>query len=157
MSTSGALNSKACWDTAAAEPLPPPTAAVRRVLWIHGSISNISSTSKSELLSAKLYPQLFPPSQFLSQNEQVEVCNFINAIRIVVARLFQSNSSERYNSSKPHIRTGSHKTGAAAMLLPYHVCITPSLKLLSSLLCGRHGTTAVAQHVCVGHYLLCVC
>ena len=28
-----------------------------------------------------------------------------------------------------------------------HVCITPSLKLLSSLLCGGHGTTAVAHQV----------
>ena len=40
--------------------------------------------------------------------------------------------------------------------LPYHVCITPCLKFSRSLLCGSHGTT-VAQHVCVYHYLLCVC
>ena len=31
------------------------------------------------------------------------------------------------------------------LLLLYHVCITPSLKLASSLLCGSHGTTAVAH------------
>ena len=31
------------------------------------------------------------------------------------------------------------------LLLLYHVCITPSLKLSSSLLCGSHGTTAVAH------------
>ena len=32
------------------------------------------------------------------------------------------------------------------LLLPYHlVCITPYLNLSSSLLCGSHGTTAVAQ------------
>ena len=46
------------------------------------------------------------------------------------------------------------------LLLPNHaVCITPSLKLSSSRPCGRHGTTAVAQQVCVEHYLylLCVC
>ena len=41
------------------------------------------------------------------------------------------------------------------LLLPYHVlCITPSLKLSSSLLCGNHGTTAAAHKVCVDHYLL---
>ena len=39
----------------------------------------------------------------------------------------------------------------------HHVaCITPSLELLSSLLCGRHGTAAVPQQVCVDHYLRCV-
>ena len=33
------------------------------------------------------------------------------------------------------------------LLMPYHaVCITPSLKLFRSIFCGRHGTTAVAQH-----------
>ena len=30
-------------------------------------------------------------------------------------------------------------------LLLYHVCVTPSLKLSSSLLCGSYGTTAVAH------------
>ena len=30
------------------------------------------------------------------------------------------------------------------LLLPYHVCITPPLKLSSSPFCGRHGTTAVS-------------
>ena len=40
------------------------------------------------------------------------------------------------------------------VLLPYHVvCITPSLKLASSLLGGSHGTTAAAQQFCVDHYL----
>ena len=40
-------------------------------------------------------------------------------------------------------------TAAAA----YHVvCITPCLKLSSSLLCGSHGATPVAQHVCVEHF-----
>ena len=34
---------------------------------------------------------------------------------------------------------------AAAAMLLYHVCITPSLKLSSSLLCGSHGTTAIAH------------
>ena len=33
------------------------------------------------------------------------------------------------------------------LLLPYHVCITPCLKLSSSLRCGSHGTTAVVQQV----------
>ena len=43
------------------------------------------------------------------------------------------------------------------LLLPYDVVrITPSLELSSSLLYGSHGTTAVAQQVDVGHYLLCV-
>ena len=41
---------------------------------------------------------------------------------------------------------------ASLLLLPYHVvCITPCLKLSSSLLCDSHGTTAVAQYVCVDH------
>ena len=31
------------------------------------------------------------------------------------------------------------------LLQLYHVCITPSLKLSSSLLCGSHGTNAVAH------------
>ena len=35
-----------------------------------------------------------------------------------------------------------------SLLLPYLVCITPSPKLSSSLLCGSHGATAVAQQVC---------
>ena len=43
---------------------------------------------------------------------------------------------------EPHI-------SAFGYLLPYHVCITPSLKLSSSRLRGRHGTTAAAQQVCV--------
>ena len=43
------------------------------------------------------------------------------------------------------------------LLLTYHVCITPSFKLSGSLLRGGHGTTAVAEQVCVDHYLLCVC
>ena len=41
------------------------------------------------------------------------------------------------------------------LLLPCHV--VPSLNISSSLLCGRHGTTAVTQQVCVDRYLLCVC
>ena len=45
----------------------------------------------------------------------------------------------------------------SVLLLSYHVCITPFLKLSSFLLCGRHGTTAVAQQVYAEHYLLCVC
>ena len=40
----------------------------------------------------------------------------------------------------------------AAAVLPHHVCITPSLKLSSSLLCEIHGTTAVAQQGCVDHH-----
>ena len=50
------------------------------------------------------------------------------------------------------------------LLLLYHVCITPSLKLSSSLLCGSHGTTAVSRTwsspVCDGHgrsICLCAC
>ena len=45
------------------------------------------------------------------------------------------------------------------LLLPYHAaCITPRLKLSSSLLCGSHGTTAVAQQSLCGPLLcLCVC
>ena len=31
-------------------------------------------------------------------------------------------------------------------------CITPCLKFPSSALCGSHGTTAVAQQVCVDHF-----
>ena len=39
------------------------------------------------------------------------------------------------------------------LLLPYRVvCITPYLKLSSSLLCGSHGTTAVAKQVCVDYF-----
>ena len=38
-------------------------------------------------------------------------------------------------------------------LLPYHVRITPSLKLPSSRLCDSHGTTAVAQKDCVDQKL----
>ena len=41
--------------------------------------------------------------------------------------------------------------------LPKHVCITPCLQLSSSLPGGSHGTTAVAQQVCVDQYLLCGC
>ena len=40
-------------------------------------------------------------------------------------------------------------------LLPYHVCITPRLKLWSPLLCCSHGT-AVAQQVCVDCFYACV-
>ena len=40
------------------------------------------------------------------------------------------------------------------LLLPYRVSITPFRKLSIALLCGTHGTTAVAQQVCVVHYLL---
>ena len=46
-----------------------------------------------------------------------------------------------------------------ALLLLYHVCTTPSLKLPSSLLCGSHGTTAVAHRAlpfCDGHGR-CIC
>ena len=40
------------------------------------------------------------------------------------------------------------------LLLLYHVlCITPSPKLSSSKLCGRHVTTAVAQQDGVDHYV----
>ena len=49
---------------------------------------------------------------------------------------------------------------ALLLLLPNNgVCITPSLKLSSSVLCGSHGTSAVTQQVCVDHYehLRCVC
>ena len=42
------------------------------------------------------------------------------------------------------------------LLLAKNVCITPCLKLSSSLLCGSHGTTAVAQQVCVDHIYACV-
>ena len=43
---------------------------------------------------------------------------------------------------------------SASLLLPPSnvVCITPCLKLSRSLLCGSHGTTAVAQQVCVHHF-----
>ena len=41
---------------------------------------------------------------------------------------------------------------ALVLLLPYNVCITPCLKLSSSLVCGSHGTTAVAQQSCVDHF-----
>ena len=41
------------------------------------------------------------------------------------------------------------------LLLPYHVCITPRLKLWSPLLCCSHGT-AVAQQVCVDCFYACV-
>ena len=34
---------------------------------------------------------------------------------------------------------------SVSLLLPYDVCITPSLKLSGSLLYGSHGTTAVGQ------------
>ena len=36
------------------------------------------------------------------------------------------------------------------------VGIPPCLKLPSSLLCGRHNTTAVAQQVCADHSYACV-
>ena len=39
------------------------------------------------------------------------------------------------------------------LLLPYHVvCTTPFLKLSSFVLCGSHGTTAVAQQFCVNQF-----
>ena len=40
------------------------------------------------------------------------------------------------------------------LLLLYHLCNTPSLKLVSSLRCGSDGTTTVAQQVCGDQYLL---
>ena len=58
------------------------------------------------------------------------------------------------------------QTNIYVLLLLYHVCITPSLKLSSSQLGGSHGTTAVAPsssssggylftvHLCVR---ICVC
>ena len=49
------LNAKPCWDTAVAR-LPGPSAVT--CAWIYSSISS-TTTSKIELLSSKLYPQLF--------------------------------------------------------------------------------------------------
>ena len=45
---------------------------------------------------------------------------------------------------------------ALLLLLPYHVCVTPCLKLSSSLLSGSHGTTADEQQVSIDHYYACV-
>ena len=59
---------------------------------------------------------------------------------------------------EPHIYVFVFLLCLLLLVLPYHVvCITPSLKLSSSRLWGRHGTAAVALQVCVDHYLLCVC
>ena len=58
---------------------------------------------------------------------------------------------------EPHIYLSFHficfvRSSLLLLLLPYHVCIPPCLMLPSSLRCGSHGTTAVAQQVCVDHF-----